>query len=66
MADNYEPVFLPNDAILAKKYKVGDTINMKVTAVMDDGVRAVCSHRRSDGQKEMAERTTERYREAMG
>lgn len=66
MTDNYEPVFLPNDAITAKKHKVGDVIRMKVTEVMDDGVKAVCSHKSSDGRKEMAERTGERYREAMG
>lgn len=69
MKDNYDPVFLPNESIVAKKYEVGDVIHLKVTKVMDDGVKAVCSHSKKKPEmpeKEMAEETGERYREAMG
>lgn len=67
MTSEYDPVFLPNESILAKKYKVGDTISMKVTEVMDDGVRAVCSHGRNKPkdtpEQEMSEHVVSRYRE---
>lgn len=69
MNSDYDPVFLPNESIVAKKHKVGDVIHMKVTNVMDDGVKAVCSHsskRPEMPEKEMAEQTGDRYREAMG
>lgn len=67
MNADYDPVFLPNESIVARKHKVGDVIRMKITEVMDDGVKAVCSH----GGKEspmnaMGERTKSRYKEAMG
>lgn len=68
--EGYEPVYLKNESIVGKQYKKGDVITFKVTEVMDDGVRAVCSHRQkskpeSDGRKEMAEHVTSRYSEAM-
>lgn len=53
---------------MAKKHKVGDVIRMKVTEVMDDGVKAVCSHGTEKArmpEKEMAAHTTSRYKAAM-
>lgn len=71
MKSDYDPVFLPNESIVAKKHKVGDVIRMKVTEVMDDGVKAVCSHsekmpEKEMPEKEMAEHATGRYKAAMG
>lgn len=68
MTTDYDPVFLPNESILTKKYKVGDVIRMKVTDVMDDGVKAVCSHGTEKArmpEKEMGEHAAGRYRAAM-
>lgn len=70
MNEGYEPVYLKNESIVGKQYKNGDTIKFKVVEVMDDGVRAVCSHREktkpeSDGRKEMAENVASRYSEKM-
>lgn len=70
MKEDYEPVFLPNESITTKKHKVGDIVKMKVLEVMDDGVKAMCSHSQKkpvngDGMKEMAESTTTRYKSAM-
>lgn len=71
MNESYEPVFLSNESIPAKRHKVGEVIKMRVAEVMDDGVKVVCSHAGSkqtppsDGRKEMAENASTRYREAM-
>lgn len=67
MKSDYDPVFLPNESIVSKKHKVGDVLRMKVTEVMDDGVKAVCSHseKKRTPEKEMEEHAGERYREAM-
>lgn len=69
MNESYDPVFLSNESIVSKKHKVGDMLKLKITEVMDDGVRAVCVHggrgQADDGRKEMAENTTTRYREKM-
>jgi len=70
-SESYEPVFLPNQAVMSKKYKVGDIVKMRVTEVMDDGVKAMCDHGRapmtppSNGRKEVSEHVTTRYKEAM-
>lgn len=71
MTETYEPVYLPNEAIKPMRHKVGDIIKMRVTEVMDDGVKAMCEHGKRDmspppnGMKEMGERVTGRYKEAM-
>lgn len=67
MTTDYDPVFLPNESIVAKKHKVGDIIRMKVTEVMDDGVKAVCSHggKNPTPEKDMGERASSRYKAAM-
>jgi hypothetical protein len=51
---------------MAKKYKAGDVIRMRVMEVMDDGVKAMCDHgMHGDGTKEMKENVSSRYRDAM-
>jgi hypothetical protein len=70
MNSDYDPVFLPNESIVAKKHNVGDVIKMKVTEVMDDGVKCVCSHgeekgKRETPEKEAGEHAASRYKSAM-
>jgi hypothetical protein len=67
MNSDYDPVFLPNESIKTRKYKIGDKIQMRVMEVMDDGVKCMCDHgqKMANPEKEMGERATSRYRAAM-
>jgi hypothetical protein len=69
--EGYESVFLSNESIPSKRHRIGDTIKMRVTDVMDDGVQVMCAHGggkppMKDMMKEMGDSAGEKYREAMG